>query len=125
MTFVGCPQLEAICSSTWNYVLPYMYDTIQCSVPIGSELYSLNYASKGFMNPIFYYLPPPSPIIIPRIVGTVTITYLTIRDLYNWEARCLALRTRNDGFKNFFIPGGTLTTHLVAPKKRHVMCDLL
>ena len=73
------------------------------------------------------YLPPPSPppptppppIVISRTVGTVTITYLN--DLCSWEARCLALKTGNDGFKNSFIPGGTLTTHLVAPKKRHVI----
>ena len=29
-----------------------------------------------------------------------------------WGARCLALRTRNGRFKNSFIPGGTLPTHL-------------
>ena len=28
VTFVGCPQLEAICSSTWTYVPLYMYDAI-------------------------------------------------------------------------------------------------
>ena len=58
LTFVGCPQLEAIYSSTWTYVLLYMHDAIRCSVPIGSESYSLNYASKGFTNPPF----PPTLI---------------------------------------------------------------
>ena len=32
----------------------------------------------------------------------------------HWEARCLSLRTKNGGLKN---SGGTLPTHLVAPKK--------
>ena len=50
-----------------------------------------------------------------------------LRTLYlnmfvHWEARCLALRTRNGGFENSFIPGGTLPTHLVAPKEWR--CDM-
>ena len=52
------------------------------------------------------------------------ITCITaIHDLCIWEARCLALRTRNGGLKNSFIPGGTLPTRLVAPRKW--TCDMV
>ena len=38
VTFVGCPRLEAICSSIWGPAPPT--GIVRFSVPIGSELYS-------------------------------------------------------------------------------------
>ena len=37
--------------------------------------------------------------------------------MLSWITGCLALRTRNGGLKNSFIPGGTLPTHPATPKK--------
>ena len=49
--------------------------------------------------------------------------YCIATHMLSWITGCLALRTRNGRFKNSFIPGGTLPTHPVAPKKWK--CDMM
>ena len=58
-----------------------------------------------------------------KIYSQFISSSIIVTHMLSWITGCLALKTRNCGLKNSFIPGGTLPTHPATPKKGEIWHD--